>query len=152
MRRNKVTKVCNFSRFVAGVAFHTCVALGRGRIATPAVLVTFATKSNASAAWQKIYARTKAKILRLVTLAQNDRTIICVVSQQADNIRPYAVFGMFWDVQEAVPYVVIQKYISSINFNLSNGLYNTSKYKSQAAFCGLALTVLLTPEKVRISL
>ena len=35
MRENVVSKVCNFSRFVADVAFHTCAAfVGRGGIAT----------------------------------------------------------------------------------------------------------------------
>ena len=54
MRRNVVTKVCNFSRFVADRAFHTCAAfVGRGGIATPTSLVTFFKESNASAAWQK---------------------------------------------------------------------------------------------------
>ena len=33
-------------RFVAGVAFHTCAALGCGRIATPTLLVLFSQKST----------------------------------------------------------------------------------------------------------
>ena len=88
MRENVVSKVCNFSRFVADRAFHTCAALGCGRIATPTVLVTFATKSNASAAWQKICTRTKAKILRLVSLAQNDRISLCVFITGRRGRRP----------------------------------------------------------------
>ena len=47
---------------------------------------------------------------------------------QADNIRPYAVFGMFRDVEDAVPYAVIQKYIHSPNPNL----YNNSTTKKVA--------------------
>ena len=77
-----------------------------------------------------------------------------MVLQRADNIRPYALgvkYKILRDDVGIVPYVIyVINY--SLNPNLSNGLYNTSKYKSQAAFCGLALTVLLTPEKVRVSL
>ena len=45
----------------------------------PAVLVTFATKSNACAAGQRFYAYTKAKIPRLISLARNDRSVTCVI-------------------------------------------------------------------------
>ena len=65
---------------------------------------------------------------RLVSLAQNDRTITCVVLQRADNIRPYAVFRMFRDVEDAVPYAVMQKHIHSLYSNL---YYTQTKTRPQ---------------------
>ena len=101
-----MTEVCNFSRFVADVAFHTSAAfVGRGGIATPTSLVTFFKESNASAAWQKIYARTKAKILRLVSLAQNDRISLRVFITGRRGRRPLRGYT---------------KYIYSPNSNLSD--------------------------------
>ena len=92
---------------------------------------------------KKIYARAKAKILRLVLLAQNDKTITYVVFQRADvGIRPYTIFGRFRDVEDAVPYAVIQN-ISVRQIQI----YLTVLYQINAENSTVCLTCLNLPNK-----
>ena len=98
-----------------------CYAKPLGRYASPRLWL-LSSKKVTPAQRKKICACSRAKILRLVSLAQNDRTITCVVFQRADvSIRSYAVFRMFRDVEDAVPYVI---YINncSPNSNFTNAL------------------------------
>ena len=88
MRENVVSKVCNFSRFVADRAYHTCAALEREGVATLAVLVTFAPKVTPAQRKKRVCAYTRARILRLVSLAQNDRIPLCVFITGRRGRRP----------------------------------------------------------------
>ena len=102
MRRNEMNEVCNFSRFVADRAFHTCAAfVGRGGIATPAFLVTFDSKSNITSINGCYQKNAKTNTFHK-TIAQ--RFLVGLTPSLgmtwATNSRPYGVgvkYKLLWD-------------------------------------------------------
>ena len=69
-----------------------CYAKPLGRYASPRLWLLSSKKVTPAQRKKRVCAYTRARILRLVSLAQNDKAITCLVFQRADvGIRPFTL-------------------------------------------------------------